>query len=274
MSINIIVWLCCIVGFTTLALAMERHARQLLANGLSPVRRLTLRISGWLLLSSALLLAARQWHYDVGMVVWVGWLAVAGLVLVFTLPRFSRESERKPHKKQRKTHVAADIAVVVTASTTPPPAHRAVTALLVIAPLVFFSWQLFTAPPAPLKRADALQGSIGPWSFVLAERDQKTPHIEAMNTPIKEFVIRFCEACDDEINMAYLKIRQPRSLRASGNGFEGTRDRTAAIVIPPAATVQDGLWLTVQGKNGEVHHLQLDIERVSPVTAQFIRERS
>ncbi|MGC4027631.1 MAG: DUF3325 family protein [Steroidobacteraceae bacterium] len=261
MSTNLLVWLCCGAGFAALALAMDRHARQVLEGGLVLRTRRLLRIAGWLLLAIALLVAMAGWRPGVGAVVWVGWLSVAGLVLVFMLPNFSRRRERKGRD--------------VSAPASPRTGHQPVlTFVALLVPLAVVVGHLVVAPPAPLQREDALRGSIGPWEFVMAERDRKAPSIEAMGMPLKEFVIRFCESCDDEIRMAYLKLRKPRSLRAAGNAFEGRRDRSATITIPPAVKPEDGLWLTVEGTDGQVHHLQLDLERLAPLTARFIRDRS
>lgn len=275
MSAGLLVWLCCVAGMAALALAMERHARQVWEGGLALRTRRMLRAVGWLLLATALLVAAWQWHVGVGTVAWLGWLSVAGLALVFLLPQFSRERGREVRRSQlhrsRREPLAGNAPVPVRSSA----GRRALLAAVVlIMPLAIVAWRLAITPAAPLGREDALRGNVGPWEFVFAERDRKAPHIEALDVPLKEFVIRFCDSCDDQIGMAYLKLRKPRSLRAAGNAFEGTRDRSATISIPPAVKLEDGLWLTVVGKDGQMHHLRLDLERVSPATARFIRDRS
>jgi len=107
----------------------------------------------------------------------------------------------------------------------------------------------------------------------LAEKDQQSPEIVALDVPLKAFVIRFCDGCDRDIRMAYLKVRKPHSLRAAGNAFEGRgREKTAEIPLPRAATLDDGLWLTVEATNGEVYHQRFDIQHLSPAMARFIRE--
>ena len=131
-----------------------------------------------------------------------------------------------------------------------------------------------------LLREDAVHGEIGPWTFTLAEKDQKPPEFVALDVPLKAFVIRFCDGCERDIRMAYLKVREPRffpgaggSLRTAGNAFEGRgREKTAEIPLPRMATLGDGLWLTVEATNGEVYHQRFDIQRLSPTLAQFIQE--
>lgn len=261
-----------LAGFVALALAMERHARLVLRRELAARARLVLRAAGALSLVLALAIGVGAWRYDVGLVAWLGWLAIAGLLLVFALPRFAERAERKTSAARARAATAP------TPTPTPTSAARrpaAIGAVVLFAPAAVFAWQLASVPLQPLLREDALSGSVGPWSFVFAERDRKPPRIEALGTPIKEFVIRFCESCDAQIHMAYLKMREPRSLRASGSGFEGARwDRSVGIAIPPSAKVEDRLWLTVQGRQGEVHRIELDLERVSPALARFIRERT
>lgn len=148
----------------------------------------------------------------------------------------------------------------------------AAAALLI--PLAGFAWQLLTTPVKPLHRDDAIHGEIGPWTFSLAEKDQNSPELMAMDIPLKSFVIQFCEGCDADIRMAYLKVRQPRTSRAAGNGFEGRgREKTATIAVPAAARLDDGIWLTVEGKDGQQYSRAFAIEALSPAMATFIGER-
>jgi hypothetical protein len=46
--------------------------------------------------------------------------------------------------------------------------------------------------------------------------------------------------------------------------------RTAKIAIPPAFQAEEHLWLTVEGRNGEVHQTALDVARISPSLARFL----
>ena len=69
---------------------------------------------------------------------------------------------------------------------------------------------------------------------------------------------------------AYLQARQPRSLRAAGVAFKGNHLRTAKIAIPPAFQREEGIWLSVEGRNGEVHHAAVEVARLSPALTCFI----
>jgi hypothetical protein len=87
---------------------------------------------------------------------------------------------------------------------------------------------------------------------------------------MKAFTLRFAEDAQPEIRAAYLRARQPRLLRTAGIAFEGNPLRTANIVIPPAFKAEEQLWLTVEGRNGEVHHAALEVDRLSPALARFL----
>ena len=61
---------------------------------------------------------------------------------------------------------------------------------------------------------------------------------------------------------------------AAGNAFGGRgTDKRVEIPIPRAASIQDGLWLTVEGNDGSVHQQRFAIERLSPALARFIEEQ-
>ncbi|RVT97804.1 DUF3325 domain-containing protein [Rhodovarius crocodyli] len=64
-------------GFLLLALAMERHHRDLLGGVPLPPRRRLYTASGWLLLGLSLLPCAALWGWTFGVVAWLGVLAVA-----------------------------------------------------------------------------------------------------------------------------------------------------------------------------------------------------
>jgi hypothetical protein len=87
---------------------------------------------------------------------------------------------------------------------------------------------------------------------------------------MKEFELRFADDAQAEICAAYLRARKPRSLRAAGIAFEGNHLRTATIIIPPAFQAEEQIWLTVEGRNGEVHHAAVDVHQLSPALARFI----
>ncbi|OLU35139.1 hypothetical protein BVH03_00405 [Pseudomonas sp. PA15(2017)] len=267
MILNLSLLLASLGGFIALALAMEKHCRQLLHRVLSPRWLQALRILGWLLLVAALALSLGQLGWSIGAAAWFGWLSVAGVALAFYLPRWP--GPREPAKAARR-----DKHPVM-----PPPAERllglrrAATALLLLAPVAVLGL-LLSAAPKPLHSDEAVLGQVGPWSFALAQAERKAPH-QVLGTPFKAFDVRFCERCDEQIRAAYLKIRKPRSLRAAGLVFSGERwDRRVEIQIPAKARVSDGLWLTVEGKDGSVHHAAVDIDKVSPELAAYLTDES
>ncbi len=275
--IHIFLLLLSLSGFIALALAMPKHSKQVLLRHLPSSLRWVMRGLGWTLLALALGLGIAQWQFDVGAVTWLGWLTIAGVALVFYLAKWPGQPESKPPRaRKRKGNVDGVLgpsSVVVSRRSRTMRFGIATFALLL--PFGAFAWQLLNTPDKPLLRDDALHGEIGPWSFSLAEKDQGPPEVVSLDVPLKAFVIRFCDGCERDIRMAYLKVREPRSLRAAGNAFEGRgREKTVEIPLPRAATLSDGLWLTVEATNGEVYHQRFDIQHLSPAMAGFIREET
>lgn len=268
MTVDLAALLAGLAGFLALALAMEKHGRQLLSRPPGAGARFGLRVAGWALLALALYLSMRHRLWTAATVVWLQALAVVGVALIFRLSKWARRSDT-PERPGRAPPPSAPADA--------PEGRRAVrlakAVLLLVLPVGFLAL-LYAAPPKPVLRGDAINGRVGPWTFSLAEIDDKPPVVEALDTPLKAFQLRFCEACDEQVARAFLKIREPRSLRSSGVGFEGDRwNRTVEIGIPPAARAGDGLWLTVEGKDGGVHRVALDIARISPATARFMETR-
>ena len=269
MSLNLSILLASLAGFVALALAMDKHCKHLLRRVLPPRWLQVLRIAGGSLLVLALMLSFEHLGWSVGAVAWLGWLTVAGIVLVFYLPKWPWQPEQpKAAPRREKKPVAAAEPLPVERTHL---ARRVATGVLLLVP-VGVAGLLLTAQPKPLHSDDAVQGQVGPWAFTLAEAQRKAPH-QVLGTPFKAFEVRFCEACDDQIRAAYLKIRKPRSLRAAGLVFFGERwDRWVEIQIPSKARLSDQLWLTVEGKDGSVHHVALDIDKVSPSLAAFLQQ--
>ncbi|MCR6651378.1 MAG: DUF3325 domain-containing protein [Cellvibrionaceae bacterium] len=267
---HITVFLSGLAGFVALTLTMPKHCSHILRRNLSEPHSRLLRIGGWLLLGVSLALGIHQWRFGIGSVTWLGWLTIAGVALVFYLPNWSWQPENKTARQCPPKDASGNYAVIKSRAS---PAVTATLAAVLLMPLAGFTWQLLNTPDKPLLREDAVHGQIGPWTFTLAEKDQKAPEIVAMGIPIKAFVIRFCESCGTQIRMAYFKVRKPHSLRAAGNAFGGRGpEKTAEIPLPRAATLEDGLWLTVEGNNGEVYHQEFDIQRLSPALASLIQE--
>lgn len=72
-------------GFVVLALAMDRHARQLAGRRLPARARAPLRAGGLLLLLLALRTCVSGWGGAEGLVAWCGVLTLAALLLALTL---------------------------------------------------------------------------------------------------------------------------------------------------------------------------------------------
>ncbi|MGJ3257141.1 MAG: DUF3325 domain-containing protein [Alcanivorax sp.] len=262
-----------LAGFVALCLAMPRHSKHLLRRTLSPQAARLTKMAGWGLLVVALALAIAQWRFSIGSVIWLGWLSLAGLALVFALPRWPWQPV-KPQRPTRKKAQGTNRIPLVSAPTPAGPLTIAGATLVIALPLTVFAWQLANTGQKPLMREDALNGTIGPWNFVIAEKEQQPPEILALDVPLKQFVIRFCDRCQSEIRQAWLKVREPRSNTAAGNAFFGRgEEKTTQIPIPAAATLEDRLWLTVEGNDGRFHHQPLSIKRLSPSLATFIKER-
>lgn len=262
---HVAVLLFALAGFAALAASMEKHGRGLTGRELSLGQRRFVYWLGWSLLAIALACGVAGWRWNIGPVVLLGWLSVVGVLIAFMLPWWPLQPKHAPRKEKPLPQLQDTVLSLP------------LRALLVLALLAVPSWVVFNAwkmSEQAVLREDAIHGKIGPWTFVIAEENQDGPEFFAGKTPVKEFHLRFCEACDGEIRAAYLKIRKPRSLRAAGLAFQGARwTREVAIYIPPAATLEDQIWLTVESKRGEVYHQAFDIERLSPATAKFIKEK-
>jgi hypothetical protein len=268
-AVHLAILLISLVGFFSLALATERYSEHLLRRMPAPPWRHLARAAGWGLLALSLGLGIAYMDVGVGITLWLGWLSIAALALVFSFPKWPwRPAERvKPARKPKAgTDAEEDVAPI------PMSARRrwAVLALLVAVPLVYLVG-LNATPVKPLLRDDAIAGEVGPWSFRLAESDQRSPEVVAMGIPMKSYHLRFCAECDEQIRAAYMKVNKPRSLRAPGIVLQGARwDRSVLIQLPANTTADSELWLTVVGKNGETHQTAVRMGDVSPgVVAWF-----
>lgn len=270
------------LGFGALALATDRQGELLLGRLPAPRWRRLARITGWALLAVALVISIILWGSGVGITLFLGWLTIAGAALVFAIPRWSRLPQRAPRPARKagaavgsKAALGADGATAAGATATlARQLRRLVPAALLALTVAIFVTALIRAQAGPLERADAVQGKVGPWSLILAEADRDPPEIVDLEVPLKAFRIRFCEACDGDIRFAYLKVNQPRSLRAAGMGFEGARwERRVEIQLPANVTADSELWLTVVGKDGSVHQTSWPLRRVSPASVAWFDNR-
>ena len=268
--IHLAILLISLAGFAALALATERHAEHLLGRLPAPQWRLLARVIGWVLLVIALALGIASMGTGVGITLWLGWLSIAALALVFAFPKWPwRPKERvKPARPARAAQAGAALPPA------PPRARRRAAAVLLVAVPVVFLLALKATPIAPLLRADAFAGQVGPWSFRLAESSHNVPELVAMDIPMKSYQVRFCEDCDAQIRAAYLKVNKPRSLRAAGIVLNGARwNRNVDIQLPANTTADSMLWLTVVGKDGEMHQAPVRLADVSPATVAWFKQR-
>lgn len=268
--IHLAILLISLAGFAALALATERHAEHLLGRLPAPQWRLLARVIGWVLLVIALALGIASMGTGVGITLWLGWLSIAALALVFAFPKWPwRPRERvKPARPARAAQAGAALPPA------PPRARRRAAAVLLVAVPVVFLLALKATPIAPLLRADAFAGQVGPWSFRLAESSHNVPELVAMDIPMKSYQVRFCEDCDAQIRAAYLKVNKPRSLRAAGIVLNGARwNRNVDIQLPANTTADSMLWLTVVGKDGEMHQAPVRLADVSPATVAWFKQR-
>jgi len=257
-----------LLGFSALALATERHAKHLLRQVPALHWRQLSRALGWLLLALALALSIRQLGSGMGITFWLGWLCMASLVLVFSFPKWPWQPPAPAAVPARKPELPPIPAW-------PRKGIRQVAATtLLAATVIVFVAGLILQGPDPLKRDDALHGTVGPWTFVLAEADLDEPELVDMDVPLKAFRLRFCETCDLEIRHAYLKVNKPRALRVAGMAFEGARrERRVEIQLPSTVRADSELWLTVVGKDGAVHQTAWPMEQVAPATVRWFEQQ-
>ncbi len=256
-----------LLGFSALALATERYGEHLLGRLPALRWRRLARVVGWLLLAAALALGMEALGGSIGLTLWLGWLTVAALVLVFSLPKWPWQPPRR-HAPARKPRAEPEAPA--------PRRHpgRWVAAGLVAATALVFGGSLLAVEGEPLARDEALRGSAGPWTFVLAEAEPAPPEVVDMGVPLKAFRLRFCEACDLDIRHAYLKVNKPRAMRAAGMAFEGGRwQRSVEIQLPDTLRADSELWLTVVGKDGAVHQVSWRMDQVSPATVAWFEQR-
>lgn len=289
--LNLAVFIISLAGFICLALASDRQGEFLLHRTPSEKERLIFRLLGWPLLAVALALCWQGWGWSMGTVAWLGWLTMAGAGLTFYLPWWPWQEKKPVRAKPAPVAKAAPKAVGAdnTASTSSdaiagkngvaPTASRFSTRSLVFAsPLLAipaaFMIYLTQQGPEPVFRNNALQGQIGPWSFALAETDDKAPISGPSGAHRKAFQIRFCRTCDPHIRRAYLQVSKPEPMPAPRQAFNNTRwTRAVDVAIPPNSQLEHQLWLTVEAKSGEIYHQAFDFHQVSPVTAAFIQQQ-
>lgn len=261
-----------VTAFTCLALTTQRQGAILLGRPATARQKLWLRLAGWSMLVLALLLSIRGWRGNFGPLLWFGWMTMAALAVVLAItywPWRKQVPARAPRPARETPAVPSGL----------PPvglrAWRGVLAVLCIGLPLWLGWALYQTPMHPLLRADAVQGQVGPWTFVLAEEDQdEPPEATASGVFVKHLMLSFCDECDREILAAYVRLRESSSPKSLGLMFRGERwEREGVLIIPPAAASQDQVWLTVVGKDGKVHQTALELARISPAAARFVEEK-
>ena len=95
MNTLLLVWLVSLLGFATLALAMERHQRYLALGQPGPWMIHGSRLAGMLLLSIALGLCVIRWQPSVGTAIWLGAITFAALTLGLIFAYCTREACRR-----------------------------------------------------------------------------------------------------------------------------------------------------------------------------------
>lgn len=257
-----------LLAFFALALATERHAEHLLGRLPASHWRMLARAAGWLLLAITLYWGIAALDVGVGITLWLGWLTVAALALVFLFPYWpwqppAREKPVRPPKTGSAEPAAPRSRT-----------RQTVAVVLLIATVAVFAVSLAGVEKQPLRRPDAIHGQVGPWRFTLAEAHREAPELMDMDVPWKEFRLRFCETCDNDIRQAYLKANRPRSARAVGMAFMGQRwERRVEIPLPSTTEAGSELWLTVVGKDGTAHQTALRMDRASPATVAWFAQQ-
>ncbi|KJK01986.1 thiamine pyrophosphate-binding protein [Pseudomonas sp. 21] len=114
---------------------------------------------------------------------------------------------------------------------------------------------------------------VGPWTARMAEWEVGEPEDEGRAGFVKAFTLAFCESCYPQVKAAYLRIGQPRSLRAAGGLFAGTpHQQFAEVTIPARVTPADELWLTVEGWDDAVHQTQIPLDKASPSLVAWLEK--
>lgn len=263
---SIVILIVSITGFVLLALTLPRHRERLLRRPLA-ISTASLKWLGCGILALALIVASQGWAHDVAITVWLGWLTVAGWLVVLLLSYWPDSGSRKaPRRRQLRR---------LTSRQSPPVSSSGRwwargCGVLMLAISVGFLAAVQRAPDQPLSRADAYHGQIGPWSYVLAEVDPSRPAEEA-----SAFELRFCDLCAPLVRQASLRLGAEPAGR--GHRFEG-RGATKTATVPSAEWIQLSAnreagvaiagWLQVIDHQGRQYQQRIDIAALSPRVAE------
>lgn len=266
-TLHLSVALLSIAGLFALAFATERHGEHLLGRLPAPRWSRFARVAGWLLLVVALTLGIRGLGAGVGITLWLGWLTPMALSLVFLFPKWTWRPPARD-KPVRQVLCFPDAMGSMRVS-------RRAGQLLLGLTIAGFVVALWRAEPQPLGRADALHSQVGPWTFTLVEANRSVPERKDMDVAVKTFQVRFCDACQQHIRRAWLKVGKPYLPREPGMAFE-TRFGVQQVEIPLPSTLdaQSTIWLTVMGKDGTTHQMSWHLHEAAPATAAWIARRT
>lgn len=257
-----------LAGFLSLAFATERHGEHLLGRAPSLTWQRIGRVAGWCLLGLSLAWAIASWGVGVGITLWLGWLSLAALAWVFALPRWPWQPPVR-ERTARRPKEAADLPEPAV-----PRGRRWLAFGLMVVTAIIFGSHLAEVGVSALARPDVLHGKVGPWSFTFAEADRGPPELMEMDIPMKEYRLRWCERCNEQIRQVSLKVNRPRSERTTGMAFMDMRwERRVEIPLPSTVTAASELWLTVVGLDGSVHQTSWRMDEVSPATVAWFNQR-
>lgn len=274
-----------VLAFACLAAAISRHGQVLLRRAPTAAQQQRLRLAGWSLLLLTVIVCCLGWQADVGLVMWLGWLTVAGLLLVLAISYWPGQAapagakKRRPDSRTDQGEALAQPQTLFSLPETAPVAARGGAYLLLtvalLLPLMGFSRALQQMPEPPLQRDDALHGQLGSWTYVLAETHQhREPEAGPRGQLQKSFTIRFCDLCNGEIQTIQLNVGKPPSAQRAGTPFIGRgQEKIAELAITGRARAGDDLWLTVTDYRGQVQQQALSMARVSPALARYLAAR-
>ncbi len=122
---------------------------------------------------------------------------------------------------------------------------------LIVAPFWFFYQAMTQTFPAEWP-----EQTIGPFTAAISPADDAPPYSHH-GSYVKDFSVRFCTGCVDNIRVAYLHVgKQPAALADDLEGIlhGGAVSQNAHAPYPLSLQPDDRLWLTVQEWNGAIHH--------------------
>jgi hypothetical protein len=87
---NLLALLLCLLGLAALCLGMNKHYKEHFRHAPTLRRLRGLRTLGWLGLALAFAVCVAGWGWQIGPLLWFGWLSIIGMALVFARPWLRR----------------------------------------------------------------------------------------------------------------------------------------------------------------------------------------